>query len=119
MFIIDNRNVMKIIQGDTGVIRLKLQNYELSEGDSVIFTVIDKSLVVEMSARTMAQDNIIRKEVTTFELDGSAVIEILSEDTELLTPKTYSYDIQVNTKDGRVDTVVPANKFTVYEGISR
>ena len=30
----------------------------------------------------------------------------------------YFYDIQVNTKDGRVDTVIAPSKFVVMEGIS-
>ena len=42
MINIDSRNnQISIIQGDTGVIDFVIDNYQLSEGDVVYFTVVD------------------------------------------------------------------------------
>lgn len=118
MFKIDAKNVIKIIQGDTGILKLQLNDYELGEGDTVVFTVIDKKIIMDLSYRGFREEPAIVKTISEFTPEGAAIIELRPEDTQELEPKTYSYDIQVNTKDGRVDTVVPANKFTVLEGIS-
>lgn len=118
MFKIDGRNVIRIIQGDTGILKLKLEDYELGEDDKVIFTVVNKNVLVEIPGRNLREHPAILKTITSFTPDGEAIIELRPEDTQSLEAKTYSYDIQVNTKDGRVDTVVPANKFIVLEGIS-
>lgn len=43
MFVIEKGNKIKMVQGDTGCIRLKINNYTLSEGDEVLFGVALKS----------------------------------------------------------------------------
>lgn len=114
MFVIEKGNKIKMVQGDTGCIRLKINNYHLSEGDEVIFGLALKpiSQVIEQS-----NDLLIRKTVTDFDEDGCAHIFIEGEDTLDLKPGVYLYEIQVNTKDGRIDTVVNATKLTILEGI--
>lgn len=111
MINIDSRNnQISIIQGDTGVIDFVIDNYQLSEGDVVYFTVVDKDL-------PKGSEPVIKKKITEFN-DGAAAINLLALDTQELEPKKYFYDIQVNTKDGRVDTVIAPSKFVVMEGIS-
>ena len=44
MFIIDKDNGIRMIQGDTGSIRLTLDNYKLSSGDKVTFAMTSNSL---------------------------------------------------------------------------
>ena len=107
MFVIDSSNKIKIVQGDTGVINLKLSNYNLSDGDEVKFAVTLKE--------TMPL--VIEKTITSFEEDGSARITLNGEDTLDLNPGNYLYEIQVKTIDGRIDTVITATKFTIMEGI--
>ena len=114
MFVIEKGNKIKMVQGDTGCIRLKINNYLLSEGDEVIFGL---ALKPEPQAIEQFNDLLIRKTVTDFDEEGCAHIFIEGEATLDLEPGVYLYEIQVNTKDGRIDTVVNATKLTILEGI--
>ena len=114
MFVIEKGNKIKMVQGDTGCIRLKINNYPLSEGDEVIFGLALKPLP---QAIKQSNDLLIRKTVTDFDEEGCAHIFIEGEDTLDLEPGVYLYEIQVNTKDGRIDTVINATKLTILEGI--
>lgn len=107
MFIIDNDNSIRIIQGDTGSIRLKLDNYKLSSGDKVTFAMTSNSL----------KRLLIEKNITEFESDGTALIILNGKDTVDIAPGSYVYEIQVITKDGRIDTVIPMTKFKIMEGM--
>ena len=107
MFIIDNDNSIRIIQGDTGSIRLKLDNYKLSSGDKVTFAMTSNSL----------KRVLIEKNITEFESDGTALIILNGKDTVDLAPGSYVYEIQVITKDGRIDTVIPMTRFKIMEGM--
>lgn len=101
----DNR--IKVIQGDTGILDLSLESYELKDGDKAYFTVKKDYAVKEA---------LIFKEVTKF-TDGKAKFIFTAEDTNLAVG-TYLYDVQCNLADGRVDTVITASKFQVLGGIT-
>ena len=107
MFIIDNDNGIKMIQGDTGSIRLTLDNYKLSSGDKVTFAMTSNSL----------KRLLIEKNITEFESDGTALIILNGKDTVDIAPGSYLYEIQVITKDGRIDTVIPMTRFKIMEGM--
>ena len=107
MFIIDNDNSIRMIQGDTGSIRLTLDNYKLSSGDKVTFAMTSNSL----------KRLLIEKNITEFESDGTALIILNGKDTVDLAPGSYVYEIQVITKDGRIDTVIPMTKIKIMEGM--
>ena len=107
MFKIDNDNGIRMIQGDTGSIRLKLDNYKLSSGDKVTFALSSNSY----------KRLLIEKNITEFESDGTALIILNGKDTVDIVPGTYLYEIQVITKDGRIDTVIPMTKFKIMEGM--
>ena len=107
MFKIDNDNGIRIIQGDTGSIRLTLDNYKLSSGDKVTFAMTSSSL----------KRLLIEKNITEFESDGTALIILNGKDTVDIAPGSYLYEIQVITKDGRIDTVIPMTKFKIMEGM--
>jgi hypothetical protein len=49
-------------------------------------------------------------------VDNKAIIRLSAADTDLA-PGTYYYDIQVNTADGRVDTVLGPAKFKIAGGV--
>lgn len=100
-------NIIKVIKGDTGILELALDNYELKDGDKVYFTV------KKDYASTKA---LIFKEVGKF-VDGKAKIIFTADDTNLDTG-TYLYDVQCNLADGRVDTVITPAKFTILGGIT-
>ena len=107
MFIIDNDNSIRMIQGDTGSIRLTLDNYKLSSGDKVTFAMTSNSL----------KRLLIEKNITEFESDGTALIILNGKDTVDIAPGSYLYEIQVITKDGRIDTVIPMTRFKIMEGM--
>ena len=107
MFIIDNDNGIRMIQGDTGSIRLTLDNYKLSSGDKVTFAMTSNSL----------KRLLIKKNITEFESDGTALIILNGKDTVDIAPGSYLYEIQVITKDGRIDTVIPMTRFKIMEGM--
>lgn len=98
---------IKIITKDTGDFVLDLDNYLLSDGDEVIFTVNDQ---IEK------EQYLLQKRIVEF-TDGVAVINLTTEDTNLAVGEYY-YDIQINTQDGRVDTVIGPAKFKVIGGIT-
>lgn len=108
MFTIDKEtNQMTIVMKDTAAFDIAFDNYHLVAGDKVTFTVAKEK---------ESQNPLIQKVLTEFE-DGMARIQLSAEETNL--PKgSYYYDIQVETGDGRIDTVVGPAKFKVVEGVT-
>lgn len=108
MFIIDNdTNTMTIIKKDTASFKVALENYSLIDGDKVIFTI----------AKEAEQPEPIKQIVVEDFYNGEATVLISSEDSNI-EADTYLYDIQINTADGRVDTIVGPAKFKVIGGIT-
>jgi hypothetical protein len=98
--------VISMIAKDTGDLVIALTNYVLTQGDKVYFT-INNELEKEKP--------LVEKVITEF-TDNKAVIKLTSADTDLA-PGTYLYDVQVNTVDGRVDTVLGPAKFKIAGGV--
>lgn len=108
MFTIDNdTKVMTIIKKDTASFDVALDNYILDDGDEVVFTIAPE---VEQ------EEPILQKKITNF-VEGKAVVSLTKEDTNIEIG-TYLYDIQINTRDGRVDTVVGPAKFKIIGGVT-
>lgn len=105
MFTIEN-NRIRVIQGDTGIIELELDNHSLKEGDKVYFTIKE----------SYDTPILVFKEITEFE-NGKAKIVLTSQDTNLKAG-IYMYDVQCNLTDGRVDTVITPSAFQVLGGIT-
>ena len=116
MFKIGYDKKITMVQGDTGVIRMRISNYELSQGDEVRFAIVNKANPSILLCQHSDKKIVLEKQVTVFEKDGSARIVIYPYDTEYLQPGKYLYEIQVKTKDGRIDTVVPLTSFTMMDG---
>lgn len=116
MFKISYDKKITLVQGDTGIIRMKISDYELSQGDEVRFAIVNKANPSILLCQHSDTKIVLEKQVTVFEKDGSARIKISPYDTEYLQPGKYLYEIQVKTKDGRVDTVVPLTSFTLMDG---
>ena len=91
---------------DTGDFVISLDNYLLAEGDKVFFTVNDK----------LEQETALISIVVSEFVDNKAVIRLSAKDTDLA-PGNYYYDVQVNTADGRVDTVLGPAKFKIAGGV--
>lgn len=99
-------NTISMIAKDTGDFIVRIDNYLLDEGDKLFFTV-NNALEKE--------DSLISIVVSEF-TDNKAIIHLSAEDTNLA-PGNYYYDIQVNTADGRVDTVLGPAKFKITGGV--
>lgn len=106
MFTVATDNRIEVIKGDTGILELALDNYQLKDGDKVYLTV----------KTNYDSERLIFKEVTEF-VDGKAKFVLTSEDTNIKVG-THLYDVQCNLADGRVDTVIKPTKFKVLGGIT-
>ena len=107
MLIFDkDTNAMSIVAKDTGDFVVSIDNYLLAEGDRVYFTVNDE---------LEKPEPLIQKMIDTF-TDNKAVIRLTAEDTDIPVG-TYYYDVEVDTADGRVDTVLGPFKFKVMGGV--
>lgn len=101
---IDKRSMkMSLIIGDTGTFAFNVtnaeNNFELGEGDKVIFTI----------KKTKDSEPLIEKTITEFE-DGYCIVPLLPSDTSNLEKATYIYDIKLIREDGNIDTLLPNNK---------
>ena len=117
MFKISHDKKITMVRGDTGAIIMRIHNYELSQGDEVRFAIVNTANPSILLCQHSDKKIVLEKQVTAFEKDGSVRIIIYPDDTEHLQPGKYLYEIQVKTKDGRVDTVVPLSSFTLMDGI--
>lgn len=97
---------MTIIAKDTGDFVISLDNYLLDEGDRVYFTVNDE---------LEKPEPLIQKVITTFD-DHKAVVRLTTTDTDIPVG-SYYYDVEVDTADGRVDTIMGPSKFKVVGGV--
>lgn len=108
MFTIDNdTNTMTIVKKDTASFNVALDNYTLTDGDRVTFTI----------AKEVEQETPLRQIIVTDFIDGVALVPITSEDSDL-DIGSYLYDVQINLADGRVDTVIGPAKFVVKGGVT-
>ena len=99
--------IMSIIAKDTGSFILTLDNYILDKGDKVYFTVNNE----------LEQKNPkIQKVIDKFE-NGKAIIQLTSDDTNI-DVGTYYYDVEVDTADGRVDTIMGPISLRFQEGLN-
>ena len=96
-----------MVRKDTGDLTVALENYLLDTGDEVVFTV---------NTGYDLENAVIQKRVKEFQ-NHSALIRLSVEDTDL-EPGEYLYDVQINTADGRVDTVLGPAKFKIVGGIT-
>ena len=99
-------NTISIVAKDTGDFVISFNDYLLDEGDTVYFTVNDE--LEKANPR-------IQKVVNEF-VENKAVIRLTTADTNIPVG-TYYYDVEVNTADGRVDTVLGPAKFKVLGGV--
>ena len=97
---------MSIVAKDTGAFVFIVDNYILDNGDVVYFTV---------NTELEKENPVLQKKITEF-TDGKAIIHLTSKETNLRIGN-YLYDIEVDTADGRVDTVVGPAKFKVVGGV--
>lgn len=96
----DNKDI-KMTRGDSESITVNGLN--LVSGDIIYLTVKD---------HVNTSDIAFQKIVTEF-TNGSAVIEILPQDTKNLKFKKYVYDIQLTKDGGVVTTIIKEHEFKI------
>ena len=99
-------NTFSMVAKDTGDFVVSIDNYLLGEGDTVYFTI---------NTELEKENPLVSKAITEF-VDNKAIVRLTAEDTNLA-PGSYYYDIQVNTADGRIDTVLGPAKFKITGGV--
>ena len=99
---------ISMVRGDSATITVRCAQQPFTEGDAVAMTVRES---VDSPVE-------LRKDVTAFEYDGSAIIPILPEDTSSMGFGDYVYDIQLTRSDGTVNTVVTVSRFTLEEEVT-
>ena len=108
MYRIDKDDNIKLIKGDTMRMYLAVDNYQLSEGDKLYFTVKEDFGYTE---------NAIQIVITEFS-SGVAFIEITAEMSNSLPVGLYFYDVQIELKDGTVDTIKGPRMFKILREIT-
>jgi len=108
-----NGTNISMIRGDTESIIVSYENLDGTKidfiaGDTIYFTV---------KQGTNTEKKSFQKVITEFN-DGKAIFEITSEDTKDLSYRTYKYDVQFNTSDGKKRTIIPASNFVISEEVT-
>ena len=102
-------NTIRLTRGDTAYLQIPLKTtdgtYEMLSTDTLTFSV---------KRTTRDEEYILQKKSV-----GSNVIHVEPADTTDLTFGKYVYDIQLNTVDGDVFTVVPPSTFEILVEVTR
>ena len=107
MYTIDENNKITIVKKDTAYFAIAHKNYNFSQGDTITFTI---------ARQKESQEPLVQKRITDF-MDNTAIIYLSSQHTNL-DKGIYFYDIQLDTADGWVDTLVGPCKFKVIQGVT-
>lgn len=102
----EDTGTISIIAKDTGDFVISFDDYLLDVGDIVYFTVNDQ--LEKTNPR-------IQKVINEF-VNNKAIVRLTTQDTNIPVGQYY-YDIEVDTADGRVDTVLGPAKFKVLGGV--
>lgn len=101
-------NTIRLTRGDTAYIHIPLTTndgtYEMLPEDTLTFSV---------KKSTRETDYLFQKIIT-----GSDIFHIEPTDTAGLAFGKYIYDVQLNTKDNDVYTVIPPSKFEVLAEVT-
>lgn len=99
---------IRLTRGDTAYLQIPLTTavgaYEMAPEDTLTFSVKKNTRDVEYS---------FQKKVT-----GSNNVHILPIDTSALAFGQYTYDVQLDTNDGDVFTVIPPSTFEVLKEVT-
>jgi len=105
---------ISMVRGDTESLTVKISDesgtqIDFVSGDTVYFTV--REAIGDTAT-------ILQKVITSFNLEGEAIVQIDPDDTDDLFFKTYVYDIQWTKANGQVKTIVPASDFEILAEVT-
>lgn len=108
MLYIDGNNI-KLTRGDTAYLTVPIktalgEDYVVQDGDTLTLSVKKKS----------TDNNYVFQKV----LDGSNTFHIEPQDTAGVEFGKYKYDIQLNTANGDVYTIIDVSTFTILEEVT-
>lgn len=95
-------NNISLTRGDSETIKVTFENYEMKEGDKVLFTV----------RKTPTSPILFQREMK----DGQ--IKINSSDTANAKFGTYVYDVELQQAEGGIHTLVKPHKFDILEEVT-
>ena len=102
----EDTQMLSMIAKDTGDLLVSLENYDITDETVLYFTVNNE---------LEKKNPLISKEITEF-VENKALIHLSKEDSDL-SPGNYLYDIQIDTGEDRVDTVIGPAKFKILGGV--
>lgn len=102
----EDTQTLSMVAKDTGELLVSLENYDITD-ETVLYFTVNNELEKEQPLISIAVSEFV---------DNKALIYLSKEDTDL-TPGNYLYDIQVDTGDSRVDTVIGPAKFKILGGV--
>lgn len=110
MLYVQSDGTIRLTRGDTADLEVQLQNLDTKDEYSIKTT--DK---VTLSIKKSTKDDapLVQKSVT-----GSNVINILPEDTSTLPFGKYKYDVQLETLDHQIYTVIEPSTFVIMEEVT-
>lgn len=98
MFKIDNQTIY-LTRGDTAKFSPVLEDYEIQEGDLIVFTAKKAETDPTPAIR--------------IEVDAGVDIELAHTDTVNLPSGTYVYDLCLRAQDGRISTFVNGERLVL------
>lgn len=105
----ERNNAMSIVSKDTGGFVLSLDGYILGPGDKITFTV---------NSDVEIEKPLIQVVVEEFDEETHTASIFLTQEDTNLEPGNYLYDVQLDTADGRTDTIMGPGKFKVIGGVT-
>ena len=112
------KNLSPIYRGDSRTINLHVVH--IQTGADIDITGYKFYFTVKENTDDTDENAMIKKDITThtLPLEGKTNVVLTSEDTDVLTPGTNFYDIQVKKPDGTIKTYV-SGEIDVLEDITR
>ena len=93
-----NRNNIEMIQGDSAEFEISVADYEVEQGDKIVFTV----------------KGLLSKEIEATE----GIVILHPEDTREAHPGVYRYDVEFRRKDGEIYTIIDPHLFILTGDIT-
>lgn len=103
-------NDISLTRGDTAELTLKIHN--TYDGQEYVPS-IDDSTILTIRDDVYSDEPVMQKIV-----HGLPLFEFVPSDTKHLDYKRYVYDIEVQTKDGEVYTVIPCSTFRILKEVT-
>ena len=117
MYHIYRNNVISINRGDYLETEIKLlqgrfpfqKQIEIQDGDTLYFGLMHNN---EPFERSLLKIEYTKENINE---DGNLILEIEPEDTMLLFPGVYYYEVRLLTEDSKIITIVPRSKFIIID----